>query len=390
MRQRLVIRAHTLVSALGAGRAATLDALRSARTGLARSELVPLELMVGAVDGLEGIALPELLRAYDCRNSRLAEAALDCDGFADHVERARARYGADQVGVFVGSSTAGIRETEDAFLGLGEDDALPPDFPYATTHRVGSVAAFVRERLELAGPAVTVATACSSSAKVFAQAARYIAGGLCRAAVVGGVDSLCRTTIHGFHALELTAADYCRPFAAERDGLCLGEAGAFALLEPDLVGVSLLGYGESTDAHHMSTPDPEATGAVRALRSALRSAHLDSNDIDYVNAHGTATPTNDAAEGKAITGVLGRTVPVSSTKGWTGHTLGAAGAVEAVLTTIALEEQMVPGTLNTRGIDPAIECNAVIHSRPATLRHALSNSFGFGGSNCTLVLGYPR
>jgi 3-oxoacyl-[acyl-carrier-protein] synthase I len=233
-----------------------------------------------------------------------------------------------------------------------------------------------------------VSTACSSSAKVFATAARMIGAGVIDAAVVGGVDSLCLTTLYGFHSLELLSRDPCRPYDRARDGLSLGEAAAFALLEPREADVALLGVGESSDAHHMSAPHPEGLGARLAMQAALEAAQLAPQDIGYVNLHGTATPSNDAAEDLAVTGLLGGEIPCSSTKGATGHTLGAAGAVEAAICALALRHGFIPGGAGTRELDPALHARYELgKTGDARLRHVLSNSFGFGGTNCSLVLG---
>jgi 3-oxoacyl-[acyl-carrier-protein] synthase I len=251
------------------------------------------------------------------------------------------------------------------------------------------VAEYVRTRLGLEGPCAAVSTACSSSAKAFASAARLIDAGLIDAAVVGGVDTLCLTTLYGFDSLQLLSAAPCRPYDAARDGISIGEAAAFFLLEREGAddAIHLLGAGESCDAHHMSAPHPEGLGARMAMQEALRSAGLEAADIDYVNLHGTGTPSNDAAEDKAVTALLGAAVPCSSTKGMTGHTLGAAGAAEALISVLAIEEGRIPGSPGTREVDPRLRANYVIAGRDAAVGVAMTNSFGFGGSNCSLVLG---
>jgi 3-oxoacyl-[acyl-carrier-protein] synthase-1 len=252
-----------------------------------------------------------------------------------------------------------------------------------------SPAAFLVERFDLRGPAVVVSAACASSAKAFAAAARAIAAGLCDAAIVGGIECLSMTTLYGFNALELLSTRMCRPCDAERDGISLGEAAGYVLLtrERSASGLALLGFGESADAHHLSTPHPEGAGAAMAMRAALRMARLTPSDIDYVNLHGTGTRSNDVAEDAAVRAVLGDAVPRSSTKGWTGHTLGAAGLVEAVISLLALREGFLPGTLNCERVDPAIGGNVLLHGESMSVRHVLSNSFGFGGSNCALAFG---
>jgi 3-oxoacyl-[acyl-carrier-protein] synthase-1 len=241
---------------------------------------------------------------------------------------------------------------------------------------------------------MVVSCACASSAKVFASARRMLDAGLIDAALVGGVDSLCLTTIYGFHSLQLSSALPCRPFDIARDGISIGEAAAFAWLERapgnvDSDSILLLGVGESSDAHHMSAPHPEGLGARLAMQAALRAAGLDAGDIDYINLHGTATPSNDRSESQAVTSVFGATTPGSSTKGATGHTLGAAGALEAVICAISLRFGLMPGGVNTTRVDPMLTAHYLRENRRAPMRRVLSNSFGFGGTNCSLIFGRP-
>jgi 3-oxoacyl-[acyl-carrier-protein] synthase-1 len=227
---------------------------------------------------------------------------------------------------------------------------------------------------------------------VYGDAARLLAAGWVDAAVVGGVDSLCLTTLYGFHSLQLFAADVCRPWDAQRSGVSLGEGAAFALLQREPVAGevpfgTLLGYGESSDGYHMSSPHPEGALAAAAMRQALAEADLEAAQVGYVNLHGTGTPSNDAAEDRAVQSVFGQDVPCSSTKGATGHTLGAAGGVEAVITLLGLRHGLMPGGLNLRERDPALGVHYLAANRMARFAHAISNSFGFGGSNASLVLG---
>lgn len=391
----LALTAFTATSCLGRGVKATLAALEAGRTGLAPCafETVTLDTHVGEVRGVDEERLPAELEEFECRNNRLARLGLRQDGFDEAVRAAAGRLGPERIGVWLGTSTSGILETELAYRQRDPaTGALPADFRYRGAHNTFSVAAFVQRALGLEGPAAVISSACSSSAKVFASARRAIAAGLVDAAVVGGVDSLCLTTLYGFHSLQLVARTPCRPFDVERDGLSIGEAAAFALLErpesrPAAGSVLLLGTGESSDAWHMSAPHPEGRGAGAAMRQALASARLKPEDIDYLNFHGTGTPSNDAAEARAVAAVLGTRLPGSSTKGATGHTLGAAGALEAVICALALRHGLMPGGVNTRAIDPALGVTYLLENRRAPLKHVMSNSFGFGGSNCTLVLG---
>ncbi len=392
--QPLLITHKTLTNSLGTGLAATLEALRARRSGLApcRFDTVDLDTWVGVVNGLDALSVRADLASFDCRNNRLAQLALEQDGFADAVAAAREKYGASRVGLFLGTSTSGLLQTELAYRRRDPETGAPAaDFCYAGTQNTYSLAGFVRAYLGLRGPALVVSSACSSTAKVFGNAQRMIAAGVCDAAVVGGVDTLCLTTLYGFNSLGLLSAEPCRPYDAARAGLSIGEGGGFALLEKpaaaDSPGALLLGIGESSDAYHMSAPHPEGLGARLAMQHALDAAGLRPPDIDYINLHGTATRANDASEDKAVVALFGRGVPCSSTKGWTGHLLGAAGISEAIIATLAIERGFMPGSLGTHALDPALECNYQVESRSAPVRTVLSNSFGFGGSNCSLVLG---
>jgi 3-oxoacyl-[acyl-carrier-protein] synthase-1 len=222
---------------------------------------------------------------------------------------------------------------------------------------------------------------------VFSVASRSIAAGDCDAAVVGGVDSLAMSTLFGFQSLELLSRKRCKPCAFDRHGISIGEAAGFALLDPRAAAaVRFAGAGESSDAHHMSSPHPDGAGAATAMRSALADANLTADDIDHIHLHGTASRPNDAAEDRAVLSVFGAGTPVSSTKGWTGHTLGAAGIMGALIAELALRQQWMPGTQNCERVDPTLGCAIVLQSRPMRLRHVLCNAFGFGGTNCSLVL----
>jgi 3-oxoacyl-[acyl-carrier-protein] synthase I len=384
-----------IVSSAGFGLEATLSALRTGHSGLrpCQFETVALPAYAGEIEALATLRLTDEFASFDCRNNRLAELALGQDGFTDAAQTAVERYGAGRIGVFVGTSTSGILQTELAFR---ERDAvsgsLPAGFNYELTHNTGSLGAFLRHRLGISGPSFVVSCACASSAKAFGNAARMIAAGVCDAAIVGGADSLCLTTLYGFHSLNLNAPGPCRPFDAGRDGISIGEAAGFVLLErarEDDGNVRLLGVGESNDAHHMSSPHPEGTGARLAMERALTSAGLTPAAIDYINMHGTATKAGDAAEDRAAFDLFGDGVARGSTKGHTGHTLGAAGIVEAIISALAIQNDLRPGTPHTATIDPDFHGRYQLTSERARVDRVLSNSFGFGGSNCSLVLGRP-
>ncbi len=386
--QPLSITAFTATCAAGSGRAELLRALDAGKTGLRPNDFgrEPLATFVGRVAGLEEAPLPADFSVYECRNNRLAWLGLQRDGFFDAVAAARRRYGAERVALVLGTSTSSIGATEEAYTRLTPAGEFPEDLRYQAVHTPHSTGEFLQRSLALNNVAVTVATACSSSAKAFAQASRLLDLGIADAAVVGGVDSLCGSVLFGFNSLALVSPEPCRPFDAARSGISIGEAAAFALLERDGAGPRLLGYGESSDAHHMSTPHPSGRGARLAMTEALQRGGIDARAIDYINLHGTASLKNDEIEAQAIADLFPASTHASSTKGWTGHTLGAAGALEAVVTLLSLESGLMPGNLNSRQLDAACGPQLRLENARGKVRLAMSNSFGFGGHNATLLV----
>jgi 3-oxoacyl-[acyl-carrier-protein] synthase-1 len=379
----LAITAYSVVCATGYGHRNLLAALQDRRGSLTPNDFTaePLPTWIGRVAGLEAPAwnLPGDLAPWECRNNT--------DDFAAAVAAARTRYGARRIGLVMGTSTAAIDATE-AFYRHLDDPAGPPPHLFAPElHTPHSLGDFVQRALGLQGLCFTIATACSSSAKVFGQAERLMRLGLCDAVVVGGVDSLCDSVLYGFGSLELLSPQACRPFAVDRRGLNLGEAAAFVLLERGGSPLQLLGYGESSDAHHMSAPHPEGRGARLAIEQALARAGCRAEQIQYINLHGTATPKNDAVEARLVAEMFPSTTRASSTKGWTGHALGAAGSLEAIISLLALQTGLMPGTLNTTQLAPECGPQIRLDNSEGEVRYALSNSFGFGGSNCVLLFG---
>lgn len=390
------ISAYTATCAVGVGKTALQTALAQDRSGLRPNDFGdnPLPTWIGRVEGLEDAALPPALALWECRNHRLAWMGLQADGFMEAVAAARQRYGATRVAVIMGTSTSSIGETEAAYTQLDAAGHFPAAQRRPQVHTPHSLAMFVRDVLQLEGPSSTLSTACSSSAKVFATAERMLRLGLIDAAVVGGVDTLCGSVLFGFNSLELVSPSPCRPFDATRDGISLGEAAGFALVERAATAPGtgskaprLLGYGEASDAHHMSTPHPEGAGAERALNDALARAGLTTEAIDYINLHGTASTKNDEVEAALVARRFPARVHASSTKGFMGHTLGAAGIVEAAISLLAIETGWMPGTLNTQHLDADCGPQIRLKSARGDVRHALSNSFGFGGNNCALIFG---
>ncbi len=382
------ISAYTATSALGAGKAALSEGALQERSGLRLNDwgAQSLATWVGEVDGLD-LALPEPWMRWDCRNNRLAWQGLMADDFRHAAGRAVRRYGPHRVGVVVGTSTSSIGATEDAYAALDGEGEFPLHLRTPELHTLHSLGAFVQSALGASGPCVTLSTACSSSAKAFAVAERWLRLGVADAVVVGGVDTLCGNVLFGFHALQLLSPKPCRPFDANRSGISLGEAAGFMLLERGSGALELLGYGESSDAHHMSAPHPAGAGAEKALDDALARAALQTQDINFLHLHGTASRQNDEVEAQLVARRFTEKTHACSTKGLTGHTLGTAGVLGAAYCLLAIETGLMPGTANTESLDPV--CGPQIQRLPTSerVRVAMSNAFGFGGSNCVLVFG---
>ncbi len=389
----LSITHYTTSSAVGLGNKSLLAALENEVSGLTANNFpgCDLDTYIGCVAEIANTVLPSHLSAFDCRNNRLVYLALQQDEFAQAVDALKERFSPARIGVYLGTSTSGIEETELAFKTVDKDTRLfQKTFDYLKTHNTFSLVDFVQQYFKINGPGHAVSTACSSSAKVFASAYRQMHAGVCDVAIVGGVDTLCLTTLYGFNSLELLSRQKCKPWDIDRNGINIGDGAGFAILEwaqEKDNSISLLGYGESSDAHHMSTPHPQGRGAIQAMTKALDSASLTASQIDYINLHGTATRSNDSAEDLAVSSVFGEQVHCSSTKGWTGHTLGASGIIGVVTTCLGIENDLLPVSINTVEKDPALKANIVLKKTTAPIEHAIINSFGFGGSNCSLLVG---
>lgn len=374
---------------MGAGRQALRTALAERRSGLRRNDYPRsrVDSWIGRVAGVEDLSW-DGEEAWESRNNALVRLGLAADGMEERVAEVRARFGATRVGVIIGTSTSSIGRTEEAYV-HGGGERFPPAYRQPQVHNPHSPGAYVARRTGLEGPQLTVSTACASSARVFAGAWRWLLAGFVDAVLVGGIDSLCHSVLAGFQSLELTSPNPCRPFDADRDGINIGEAAGFALLttadRAPAEAVRLAGYGESSDAFHMSQPPPAGEGAQRSMRAALDRAGLEPDAIGYVNLHGTASQANDAAEAEALATLFPPETFVSSTKGWTGHTLGAAGILETVITLEALGTGLLPGTLNLAQPDPALAFPVAADNASRGIRYAMTNSFGFGGNNCSLI-----
>ena len=385
---------HTATSAAGIGLQQLRNSLRNNQSGLRPNDLTTCDLntWIGRVAGVEDVSLPEDLNHLFCRNNQLAWLGLQQDGMLDAISAMKSQLGAQRIGVVMGTSTSGIGRTEEAYTMLDDAERMPENYRQPEVHNLHSPGIFVSAATGLEGPSLTISTACSSSAKVFATAARWINFGIVDAVLVGGVDSLCLTILYGFNSLELISSNPCRPFDGRRDGINIGEAAGFALLtREDLAtpaGPALLGYGESSDAYHMAHPHPQGKGAIKAIDLALQRAAIPAASIDYVNLHGTASKANDQVESLALSERFSNATMASSTKGWTGHTLGAAGILEAVIAVDTLETGLIPGTLNCEQLDPELHFGVLQDNTEKTVRYCMSNSFGFGGSNASLIFGH--
>ena len=323
------------------------------------------------------------------RNNQLALVALA--QIRPAVDEAIARFGAARVGVVIGTSTSGVGEAEAALRDYVSTGALPDGFHYGQKELVSSAAVLAAE-LGVTGPAYVHSSACASSAKAMASAARLIRMNVCDAVLAGGVDTLCRFTVAGFAALESVSTTRCNPLSRNRDGINIGEGAALFLVSREPATVSLRGWGESSDGYHMSAPDPAGVGARLALEQALARAAVTAAEIEYVNLHGTATVQNDAMEAELIHRVFGDRVCVSSTKPFTGHALGAAGAIEAGLCWLAMQDDNSTGKLPHHLWDGIEDSNLPVlqlATSDTRLGHpprwSVSNSFAFGGANVTLV-----
>jgi 3-oxoacyl-[acyl-carrier-protein] synthase I len=385
--------AQGLACATGVGLASLAAALRQGRSALVCNAFtpVPLAAWVGVMAELEHTRLPAHWGHWDCRATRAAWLGLQADDFITAAQAACARHGATRVGLVLGTSASTVGVSELAYTQLAPDGGFPNAWRSESLNTIHAITHFVQEATGVQGPCVTVSTACSSSAKAFAQAQRWLQLGLVDAVVVAGVDALCNSVLFGFAALGLVAPQPCTPFAAARQGISIGEAAGFALLERGPGPLMLLGCGEANDAHHMSSPHPQGLGAERALDAALLHAGLQAHDVDLVSLHGTATPQNDAVEAALVARRYRADVHASAIKGCTGHTMGAAGIVATLMAAWAVREGLCPGTANTGAADPELGARfgqqlqlAPVQRR---VRVAACHAFGFGGNNAVLLLG---
>tara|TARA_R110002072_G_scaffold303070_1_gene492782 strand:- start:12798 stop:13961 length:1164 start_codon:yes stop_codon:yes gene_type:complete len=384
----LLVTGYSMLSALGMGRQQHIDALAAGTTGLGPS---PIPLDFETATGDVKIELPELptdMLPWSTRLARMAAALLQ--EIDEPLRRAREKWRPERIAILLGTSTAGAETTEVAYREFVEGGKFPRDYDFQRQHTFGAVLTVVRRLTGCNGPSWMASTACTSSGKTFATAQRLIAAGVIDAAIVGGLDTLCTMTLQGFNSLQALDRVACRPFRATRSGISIGEGGAFALVEREGdARVLIEGIGETSDAYHISAPHPQGLGAQAAMRDALAAAGCQPEDIDHVNAHGTGTHLNDTAEANAIQVVLGKDVPCVSTKAYTGHTLGAAAALEMAFSACAIEEGFLPPAIGDGDIDPKVAIKIPTEKTVGTFKRVLSNSFAFGGNNVSLLIGAP-
>lgn len=385
------ITAYGLISALGEGVDASAEALLAwqakGSTLLTRHNQALLDGRLTPVGRAEGElpAIPAALAPYASRNNQLLLAALA--QIRPALGEALATFGTARVGLVLGTSTAGIGEAELAIAADRRGEAVPTAFDYRQ-QELGSPSEFLARHLGLEGPAYTLSTACSSSARAFISGQRMLAAGLVDAVLVGGADSLCGLTLNGFDSLESLSGTLCQPFDNGRQGINIGEGAALFLLSRQPAPLALLGVGESSDAWHISAPHPDGVGAEAAMGMALAQAGLTPEQVGYINLHGTATRLNDAMESQAVYRLFGDRVPCSSTKPLTGHVLGAAGAIEAALACLLLERALPLPPQRVMTGDPALApIRLVSGTTPLATPRILSNSFAFGGNNVSLLFG---
>ncbi|WP_458723244.1 beta-ketoacyl-[acyl-carrier-protein] synthase family protein [Pseudomonas brenneri] len=376
-----------IICALGRGQDEVRRNLFAGDSSGMRSESgwVPERVLpVGSVPG-ELAPLPPHLAQQNSRNNQLLlEAALQIEG---PIQQAIQTFGASRIGIVLGTSTSGIDEASRGIADYLREGHFPADYDYRQ-QELGAPANFLADWLQLSGPAYVISTACTSSARALMSAQRLLDLGLCDAVLCGGVDSLCKLTLNGFTSLEAVSAQRCNPFSVNRNGINIGEAAVLFLMSKSPAPIALLGSGASCDAHHISAPEPSGKGALQAMSKALASAKLTPAQIGYLNLHGTATQHNDAMESLAVAALFPAGVACSSTKPLTGHTLGAAGALEAAFCWLSLMEDSVPPHVWDGQADPALPALhwAKVGDTLQT-RCLMSNSFAFGGNNVSLIIG---
>ncbi|WP_269518802.1 beta-ketoacyl-ACP synthase [Alteromonas sp. BMJM2] len=376
-------------SAAGLNLKTLRTSLKNHESGLVKNNLPgsDLDTWIGVVEQVNNVSD---LGRWQSRNNALAALGFEQGTIRQTVSGLIGKFGAARVGLVMGSSTSSIDRTEMAYTKLDESGNLTEQFKQPLVHNPHALSLFMAHLTGITGPSLTINTACSSSAKVFATGARWLETGIVDAVLVGGVDTLCLSVLHGFNSLQLLSPNPCKPFDQYRDGINLGEASGFAVLQRSSEssngsGINLTGYGESSDAYHMSHPHPEGLGARLSMTQALKQANREAAEIDYINLHGTSSRANDLIEGQLISELFPNTTRCSSTKAWMGHTLGAAGITEAIIAMDTLNTNIIPGSKNLETLDEALSLSIKASDEHKVCQHVMTNSFGFGGNNCTLL-----
>ncbi|NVK56217.1 MAG: beta-ketoacyl-ACP synthase [Alteromonadaceae bacterium] len=376
-------------SAAGLNLKALRNSLKQYNSGLIKNNLPgsDLDTWIGLVEQVDEV---NDLGRWQSRNNALAALGYEQGSLRETVTGLIKKYGAARVGLVMGSSTSSIDRTETAYTKLDQAAQLTEEFKQPLVHNPHAPSLFVAHLTGITGPSLTINTACSSSAKVFASGARWLEAGIVDAVLVGGVDTLCLSVLHGFNSLQLLSPNPCKPFDQHRDGINLGEASGFSILQRageniNSSGICLTGYGESSDAYHMSHPHPDGLGARLSMTQALERANRHAAEIDYINLHGTSSRANDLIEGKLISELFPSSTQCSSTKAWMGHTLGAAGITEAIIAMDTLNTNIIPGSKNLDTLDEALSLSIKASDEHKVCQHVMTNSFGFGGNNCTLL-----
>lgn len=386
----IYINCYASISALGNTKDTIINSLGSEKKEYltARSDMINVgkTAYYGCV---ENCKLPDIsdYKEHNTRNNRFL--AYLCNELKEQIKYFTDKYAPDRIGVVMGTSTSGLSESEEEIKRFKESNVRSDNYFYSF-QEFGDPAMFLSEYLKISGPCYTISTACSSSSRALVSARRLIESGLCDVVIAGGADTLCTVPINGFNSMGLISSNPCTPFCEGRDGISIGEAGGLMVLSKEKSNLTLRGIGESSDAYHVSSPDPTGAGAVSAMKMALENAKLTPSDIGYINLHGTATKLNDAMEAKAVASVFGDKVPCSSTKYMTGHTLGAAGILESCILCYILENNLALPIQSTsiRNLDKGLDnCGLITQRVKANKPYMMSNSFAFGGNNASVIIG---
>ncbi|WP_406019246.1 beta-ketoacyl-ACP synthase [Succinivibrio sp.] len=389
----IYINCYASVSALGATKEKIISTLTSDHGNYltARSDMINggKTAYFGCVNDCP---LPDIsdYREHNTRNNRFL--AYLCTRLKDKLAYFKDKYPKERIGVVMGTSTSGLSESEEEIKNYKQTNTRSEDY-YYSFQEFGDPAMFLSEYLKVKGPSYTISTACSSSSRVLISAHRLIESGLCDVVIAGGADTLSTVPINGFNSMGLISPTPCTPFCKGRDGISIGEAGGLMILSKEKSELSLLGLGESSDAYHVSSPDPSGEGAISAMNMALSGAGLSPSDIGYINLHGTATKLNDAMEAKAVASIFSNKVPCSSTKYMTGHTLGAAGILESCILCYILENNLTLPLQSTeyRELDTELDdCGLILNRIKASKPFMMSNSFAFGGNNASVIIGLTK